>query len=75
MRSQALVAFNFFHINIRQTPIYFPGTNLPVVAALAVIIGVCAVGISYMAWQKKPRKTARQYKPLYVNQPNRFGKL
>jgi len=37
---------------------------MPIVAALAVVIGVCVVGMSYMAWQKKRGKSAHQYKPL-----------
>ncbi|KAJ7390056.1 hypothetical protein OS493_027581 [Desmophyllum pertusum] len=41
------------------------GLNMSVVAALAVVIGVCAVVMGYMAWQKKKEKTARQFIPLY----------
>jgi len=43
---------------------------MPFAAALAVVIGVCVVGMSYMAWQKKREKTARQYKPLYIDEQN-----
>ena len=44
--------------------IHFPGMRMPIVAALAVVIGVCVVGMSYMVYQKKRGKTASQYKPL-----------
>ena len=48
----------------------FAGINLSVVAALAVIIGVCVVGMGYMAWQKKKEKSARKYIPLYEDLQN-----
>ncbi|CAH3182653.1 unnamed protein product, partial [Porites lobata] len=44
--------------------------QLPVVIALAVVIGVCLVGISYLVWQKKRVKAFRQYKQLYVDSRN-----
>ena len=37
---------------------------MPLVAAFAVVIGVSAVGMSYIAWLRKRGKTARQYEPL-----------
>ena len=43
---------------------------MPVVIALAVVIGVCLVGISYLVWQKKRVKAFRQYKQLYVDSRN-----
>ena len=44
--------------------VHFPGMQVTIVAALAVVIGVCVVGMSYMVYQKKRGKTASQYKPL-----------
>ena len=41
---------------------------MPFVAALAIVIGVCVVGISYMMYQKKQNKTARHYKLLYIDE-------
>ena len=37
---------------------------MPLVAAFAVVIGVSAVGISYIAWLRKREKTARQYEAI-----------
>ena len=54
--------------NIRES--YYTGLQLPVVIALAVVIGVCLVGISYLVWQKKRVKAFRQYKQLYVDSRN-----
>lgn len=48
----------------------FSGTNLSVVAALAVVIGACAVGMGYMAWQKKKEISARKYIPLFEDLQN-----
>ncbi|XP_078377374.1 uncharacterized protein LOC144660588 isoform X5 [Oculina patagonica] len=46
------------------------GMNLSVVAALAVVIGACAVGMGYMAWQKKKGAATRQFIPLYEDLQN-----
>lgn len=40
--------------------------QMPIVAALAVVIGVCLVGIFYMVYQKK-QESVRQYQLLYVD--------
>ena len=44
--------------------------NVSVVAALAVFIGACVVGMGYMAWQKKKDISARQFIPLYEDLQN-----
>ncbi|XP_078377370.1 uncharacterized protein LOC144660588 isoform X1 [Oculina patagonica] len=46
------------------------GMNLSVVAALAVVIGACAVGMGYMAWQKKKGAATRKFIPLYEDLQN-----
>lgn len=48
----------------------FTGINLSVVAALAVVIGACVVGMGYMAWQKKKEISARKYIPLFEDLQN-----
>ena len=48
----------------------FAGINLSVVAALAVVIGACAVGMGYMAWQKKKEISVRKYIPLFEDLQN-----
>jgi len=40
------------------------GFHMPLVAAFAVVIGVSAMGMSYIAWLRKRGKIARQYEPL-----------
>ena len=44
--------------------------NSSVVAALAVFIGACVVGMGYMAWQKKKEMSVRKYIPLYEDLQN-----
>lgn len=41
----------------------------PVVAALGVLISVCVIAMSYMAWRKK-RGTVRQYQPIHIDASN-----
>ena len=43
---------------------------MPLIAALAVVIAVCVVGMSYMVYQKRRsgQKTARQYKLLHIDE-------
>ena len=50
--------------------LHFAGINLSVVAALAVVIGACAVGMGYMAWLKKKEISARKYIPLFEDLQN-----
>ena len=51
-----------------KLPMFISGAQMPFVAALAVVIGVCVVGMSYMVYQKKRGKTAQQYKPLFIDE-------
>ena len=54
----------------RQTfHFFFLGYQTPVVAALGVLISVCAIAMSYMAWRKK-RGTVRQYQPIHIDASN-----
>ncbi|XP_068762183.1 ZP domain-containing protein-like [Montipora capricornis] len=46
------------------------GINFSVVAALAVVIGACVVGMGYIAWQKKKEISAPKYIPLYEDLQN-----
>ena len=41
---------------------------MPLIAALAVVIAVCVVGMSSMVYQKKRRQTSRQYKLLHIDE-------
>ena len=48
---------------------FFLGYQTPVVAALGVLISVCVIGMSYMAWRKK-QGTVRQYQPIHIDASN-----
>ena len=48
---------------------FFLGYQTPVVAALGILISVCLIGMSYMAWRKK-RGTVRQYQPIHIDASN-----